>query len=754
MSKSPTSKSAPEKTAKPTVKPAPPRPPHLLHPAEADALVGGTHSNPFAVFGPHEVTDGYVIRAFLPQSWKVVVVGPAGEFELERIHPEGLFAGRVSKELGENYRLKLIYGDLREEVVEDPYRYPALLGDLDIHLLIEGSHLRTFEKLGAHLATVNGVSGTHFAVWAPNARRVSVVGDFNGWDGRRHVMRLRHDAGVWEIFIPGLGNGTVYKYELIGKDGTLLPQKADPYGHYAEVPPKTASIVWDTEKTDWQDGQWMAHQANKSDRSAPVSIYEVHLESWRRVPEDGNRSLTYLELADQLADYVTSMGFTHVEFLPVHEYPFSGSWGYQPVGLFAPTSRFGTPDDFRTLVERLHQRGVGVIIDWVAGHFPSDSHGLHYFDGTHLYEHEDPRLGMHKDWNTLIYNYGRTEVTNYLYSNALYWLEEYHIDGLRVDAVASMLYLDYSRNPGEWIPNCYGGNENLDAINFLRRMNEAVYHDHPGSMTIAEESTAWPMVSRPTYLGGLGFGYKWNMGWMHDTLRYISKEPIHRRYHHDDLTFGLLYAFHENFVLPISHDEVVHGKGSVFGRMPGDRWQRFANMRAYYAFMWTHPGKKLLFMGQEFAQEGEWNYRESLDWHLLDSPMHDGVRRTVRDLNNLYRSQPALHELDCDPNGFAWIDCNDRDNSVLSFIRKAKDWQNMCAVVCNFTPVVRDDYRIGVPLPGRWVEVFNSDQEIYGGSGVINSQPLQAEDRQWHGQPHSVGLRLPPLGVVILKREG
>ncbi|MBI5165504.1 MAG: 1,4-alpha-glucan branching protein GlgB [Magnetospirillum sp.] len=724
----------------------------LVVPADAEAIVQGTHGNPFGVLGPHHVVGGAVIRAFLPQAKRVWATGPAGEVELQRIHGEGLFAARVDDALAGDYRLRM-EGDTWVATAEDPYRFPAVLGDLDVHLLSEGKHLRTFEKMGAHCLTIDGVAGVHFAVWAPNAKRVSVVGDFNGWDGRRHSMRLRHDAGVWEIFIPGLGQGTLYKYELIGANGFLLPLKADPYGHYAEVPPKTASVVWDLAERRWNDGDWMAARQGAQDRHSPISIYEVHLASWRRVPEDGQRPLTYLEMADQLGAYAKDLGFTHVELLPVHEHPFSGSWGYQPVGLFAPTSRFGTPDDFRTFVERLHQNGIVVIIDCVSGHFPSDSHGLDRFDGTHLYEHEDPRLGYHKDWNTLIYNYGRREVANYLYSNALYWLEEYHVDGLRVDAVASMLYLDYSREAGEWIPNRYGGNENLEAIAFIRRMNEVVYGEHPGAMTIAEESTAWPMVSRPVYLGGLGFGYKWNMGWMHDTLRYISKEPIHRRYHHDDLTFGLLYAFHENFVLPLSHDEVVHGKGSIFGRMAGDPWQRFASLRAYYAFMWTHPGKKLLFMGSEFAQQNEWNHNASLDWHLLDDPMHQGVQRVIRDLNHLYRAEKPLHELDTDPHGFAWIDCNDRDNSVLTYMRKSRDPEELVVVACNITPVVRQGYRVGVPLPGYYAEALNTDSEWYGGSNVHNGGGRQAEEIAWHGQPWTRALALPPLATVVLRRQ-
>jgi len=728
-------------------------PVQLVAQSDADAIVGGGHGNPFAVLGPHDVKGGgNVIRTFQPHARRVWATGPAGDVELSRVHADGLFAGLVAGPLAKSYQLRIELGDGRLDTVEDPYRFPPVLGDLDIHLLIEGTHLRTFEKLGAHVVTVDGVSGVHFAVWAPNAKRVSVVGDFNHWDGRRHAMRLRYDAGVWEIFIPGLANGTLYKYEIVGAAGQLLPLKADPYGHFAEVPPRTASIVWDLADKDWQDGEWMSRQQARNDRHAPMSIYEVHLASWRRKPEEDNRSLTYLELADQLSEYVRDLGFTHVELLPVHEHPFSGSWGYQPVGLFAPTSRFGNPEEFRAFVERMHLNGVGVIIDWVAGHFPSDPHGLHYFDGTHLYEHEDPRLGFHKDWNTLIYNYGRREVVNYLVANALYWIEQYHIDGLRVDAVASMLYLDYSREEGEWIPNKFGGRENLEAIDFLRRMNEVVYAEHPGAMTIAEESTAWPMVSRPVYLGGLGFGYKWNMGWMHDTLRYISKDPIHRRYHHDDLTFGLLYAFHENFVLPLSHDEVVHGKGSVFGRMAGDRWQKFANLRAYYTFMWTHPGKKLLFMGSEFGQEHEWNNESSLDWHLMEQGEHKGVHALIRDLNRIYRELPPLHELDTEPAGFAWIDCNDRDNSVLTWLRRARDAEDITITACNFTPMVREGYRIGVPHGGFYAEVLNSDSEWYGGSNVHNEGGRHAEEIPWHGHPFSINVTLPPLGAVVFKR--
>jgi 1,4-alpha-glucan branching enzyme len=635
--------------------------------------------------------------------------------------------------------------------MEDAYRFGPVLGELDIHLLVEGNHLRVFEKLGSHVATFDGVEGASFAVWAPNAKRVSVVGDFNGWDGRCHPMRVRLECGVWEIFLPGVKVGAPYKYEIKDRFGNLLAEKADPFALEAEIPPKTASLVPDPAPYEWQDQEWMARRQHQHDRDAPITIYEVHLGSWRRKPEEGDRYLTYRELADELVDYAKDLGFTHIELMPIHEFPFDGSWGYQPVGMFAPTSRFGKPNDFRYLVDRCHQAGLGLLIDWVAGHFPSDAHGLVYFDGTHLYEHSDPRKGKHMDWDTLIYNYGRREVSNFLLSNALYWMEEYHIDGLRVDAVASMLYLDYSRKENEWIPNMFGGRENLEAIDFIKRMNELVYGHHEGVMTIAEESTSWPMVSRPTYLGGLGFGYKWNMGWMNDTLRYMCKEPIHRRYHHNLLTFGLLYAFTENFILPISHDEVVHGKGSLLSKMPGDSWQKFANLRTYLAFMWTMSGKKLLFMGCEFGQGEEWNHNKSLDWHLLDYPLQQGVQNVVRDLNHLYLSNPALYETDCFPEGFAWIDCHDSDNSVISYIRKARDPEDFVVIVCNFTPVVRDAYRIGVPKDGPYAEVLNTDAACYAGSGVGNAGRVDAEAWEAHGHPYSVSLTLPPLAAVILK---
>jgi 1,4-alpha-glucan branching enzyme len=560
-------------------------------------------------------------------------------------------------------------------------------------------------------------------------------------------MRKRIGVGIWEIFIPGLTKGTVYKYEIIGAHGERLPVKADPMSFAQEVPPATASIVNGLPEYQWQDGEWMKVRGSVHDLSAPVSIYEVHLGSWRR--SLGNETLNYKELADQLADYVKDMGFTHVELMPITEHPFSGSWGYQPIGLFAPTSRFGSPEDFAAFVDRLHSAGIGVLTDWVPAHFPSDAHGLARFDGTALYEHEDPRLGFHRDWNTLIYNFGRTEVANFLEASALFWLDRYHVDGLRVDAVASMLYLDYSRKPGEWIPNKHGGNENLDAIEFLKETNTRAYELYSGTQTIAEESTAWPNVSRPVYAGGLGFGYKWNMGWMHDTLNYMSLDPIYRRHHQGQMTFGIHYAFSENFVLPISHDEVVHGKGSLLGKMPGDRWQKFANLRAFLAFMWTHPGKKLLFMGCEFGQEREWNHDQSLDWHLLDDPHHEGVRNLVRDLNRVYRENPALHQLDCDPAGFEWIDASDAEGSVFLFMRKAADGSPL-VIACNMTPAVRTDYRVGVPQGGSWGEILNSDAEIYGGSNVGNGGHINAEDQGWHGRPASLRLTLPPLAVIIL----
>jgi 1,4-alpha-glucan branching enzyme len=724
--------------------------------AEAAAIVAAQHGDPFAFLGMHQDSHGLCVRAFLPDAAAMAVVDSAsGEVAAsgERVHPAGLFVACLpGRREPFRYRLRASRGDRWDEF-EDIYRFAPVLGELDLHLLAEGNHLVSYQKLGAHPVVHDGVEGVAFAVWAPNARRVSVVGDFNAWDGRRMPMRRHPGGGFWELFVPGLRPGHLYKYELLGPDGRLLPLKADPHAEQAEHPPGTASVIAAPSRHAWRDAAWMAGRGRRQDCAAPISVYEVHLGSWRRNLAAGGRYLSYRELAAQLVPYVADLGFSHVEILPVTEYPFDGSWGYQPISLFAPTARYGAPDDFRFFVDACHQAGIGVWLDWVPGHFPTDAHGLGRFDGTALYEHADPRQGLHRDWNTLIYNYGRREVANFLLSSALYWLREYHIDGLRVDAVASMLYLDYSRQEGEWIPNIHGGRENLDAIAFLRRMNELVFGEDSGATTAAEESTAWPMVSRPVYVGGLGFGFKWNMGWMHDTLHYMSRDPVHRKYHHNDMTFGLLYAYHENFILPLSHDEVVHGKGSLIGRMPGDRWQRFANLRAYFAFMWTHPGKKLLFMGGEFGQEREWNHDWGLDWQCLADSLHAGVQMLVRDLNRLYRDTPALHRLDCDPGGFAWIDANNADDSVLSYFRRGEGPAELAVVVGNFTPVPRHDYRVGVPRGGRYVERINTDAAVYGGSGVGNAGAAQAEPHPMHGQPYSLRLQLPPLGVLIFTAE-
>ena len=714
--------------------------PEGLQASDIQAILRGTHADPFAVLGPH---DGQV-RVFAPHAAEVSVLGKKGRTLLQRLHPEGFFCGPAPKGA---YRLAMRAGEHAWEV-DDPYRFAPVLGEMDEYLLAEGSHRRLYDKLGAHPIVHEGVEGVTFAVWAPNARRVSVVGHFNAWDGRRHPMRRRLGAGLWELFIPGLTRGEIYKFEIISAYGERLPHKADPVGFAHELPPHTASVIHGLPEHDWQDAEWLSGRAARQDRQAPISIYEVHLGSWRRGGDGA--LLDYATLGDLLIPYLQDMGFTHVEFLPVSEHPFTGSWGYQPIGLFAPTSRFGSPEGFARLVDRLHQADIGVIVDWVPAHFPSDVHGLARFDGTALYEHEDPRQGFHQDWNTLIYNFGRSEVANFLQASALYWVDRFHIDALRVDAVASMLYLDYSRQPGEWVPNALGGNENLEAIAFLRGVNERVTTDYPGAITIAEESTAFPNVSRPVADGGLGFGFKWNMGWMHDTLGYFRRDPIHRCHHQHDLTFGLAYAFSEDFVLPLSHDEVVHGKGSLIGQMAGDRWQKFANLRAYFGFMWTHPGKKLLFMGGEFAQEREWNHDQSLDWHLLDDPMHSGVQKLVADLNRLYRDTPALHRMDCDPEGFEWIDASDAAQSVLVYLRKSDDGRNPAVVICNLTPILRDDYRVGVPLPGRWREALNTDAADYGGSGVGNAASLEAEGEPWHGRDHSLRLTLPPLATIVM----
>jgi 1,4-alpha-glucan branching enzyme len=629
---------------------------------------------------------------------------------------------------------------------------PSLLTEHDVYLFKEGNHFRLFEKLGSHPMEVDRTQGTYFAVWAPNARSVSVIGDFNGWNPNAHALAVRQDdSGIWEGFIPGVRQGCLYKYHIVSNYADYAADKGDPFALYWEISPRTASVVWDLDY-DWADDGWIGNRHQHNSLASPFAIYEVHLGSWRRVPEESNRFLTYGELAKHLVQYVTDMGFTHVEFLPVMEHPFYGSWGYEPVGYYAPTSRFGTPQDFMYLIDALHQNGIGVILDWVVSHFPSDIHGLVYFDGTHLYEHMDPRKGFHPDWKSYIFNYGRNEVRSFLISNALFWPDRYHVDGLRVDAVSSMLYLDFSRKDGEWVPNPYGGRENLEAMSFLRRMNEAVYGAAPDMQTFAEESTAWPMVTRPVYLGGLGFGMKWNMGWTHDTLGYFSQDPIQRKHFHHKLTSSLAYAFSENFLLPLSHDEVVYGQGSLSGKMPGDNWQRLANLRLLTGYLYTCPGKKLLFMGGEFGQRQEWGHDRSLDWHLLDEPPHLGLQMWIRDLNRFYRSQPALYELDFEPGGFEWIDSTDYEQSVLSFLRKGKSGDDTLLVVCNFTPVVRHNYRVGLPSGGCWAEVLNSDREEYGGSGQANYGSLNATPVPFHGRDYSLSLTLPPLGMLVLRR--
>ena len=708
---------------------------------EAYAILEGRHSDPFHYLGPHPDGGSTVIRAFLPEALSVEAVDDReGSAALARIHDNGLFAGRLPSGM-KRYRLRARFGDNMVDL-EDPYRFPPLLSDFDLYLLGEGTHLRIYDKIGAHPITLEGIDGVGFVVFAPNARGVSVVGDFNYWNTRRHPMRVR-GGGYWELFLPQVVIGNRYKFAITGPGGQHLPLKSDPLAFATEKRPKTASVVLDLNRLPHP--QPAPPGANAL--SAAVSIYEVHLGSWRR--KDGNEWLTYRELAEQLPRYAREMGFTHVEFLPVSEHPFDGSWGYQPTGLFAPTSRFGSPEDFCALVDACHAEGLAVLLDWVPGHFPDDPHGLGQFDGTALYEHANPLQGRHLDWGTLIYNYGRTEIANFLVSNALFWLERYGIDGLRVDAVASMLYLDYSRPEGGWIPNKYGGRENLDAIDFIRRFNTEVFARFPQATTAAEESTAWPQVSRPVDYGGLGFGYKWNMGWMHDTLKYIGMDPIYRQHHHGDILFGLHYAFSENFILPLSHDEVVHGKRSILGRMPGDHWQRFANLRAYYSFMYGHPGKKLLFMGAEFGQEREWNHDHSLDWHLLEQRDHVGVQSLVRDLNRLYRAVPALHELDCESGGFEWVVTDDAGRNVFAWIRKGREARARCLVVVNFSPNVYRDYHLRVPIPGKWREVLNSDSAHYGGSNVGNV----GEVRTLEGVGPELSLTIPPLAAIFLIPE-
>jgi 1,4-alpha-glucan branching enzyme len=720
---------------------------------ELNRFLAGDCSDPAALFGLRPGASGRLeVRAFLPRAERVELLD-AGTGEtvaaMRMVHPEGIFEAEPERAGWFPYRFRVHgWGEPRE--IDDPYRFGSTLGEMDIYLLSEGTHLRLYEKLGAHPTVMDGVEGVAFAVWAPSARRVSVVGHFNNWDGRRHLMRPIGSSGVWGLFVPGLRPGDIYKYEIKSQDGRILPLKADPYAFSCEHAPGTASVVAADPAHAWGDQAWMAERWKHNRHDAPLSLYEVHLGSWRR-REDGG-FLSYSELADQLIPYAQSMGFTHLQLLPVSEHPLYASWGYQPLGMFAPTCRYGGIEDFQAFIDRCHQAGLGVLLDWVPAHFPSDAHGLAEFDGTHLYEHADPRKGRHMDWGTLIYNYGRTEVQNYLIANALYWLDRFHVDGLRVDAVASMLYLDYSRRSGQWIPNRFGGRENLEAVAFLRRLNEILYARHPDTLTVAEESTAWPMVSRPTSVGGLGFGFKWNMGWMHDTLDYMGRNMLHRRYHQGEITFSMLYNDAENFMLPLSHDEVVHGKKSLLWRMPGSRWEQFANLRLLFAYQFIHPGKKLLFMGGEFGQDREWDHNSALDWQLLEHEPHQGVRALVGDLNALYRSRPALHQWDCDPRGFEWIDCQDKKNCILALQRKAPDGSGV-VVLLNFTAQPQTGYRVGVPEPGRYLEILNSDSSRYGGQNFGNGGAVETVPVAMHGHAQSVLLTLPPLAAVVLELE-
>ena len=728
---------------------ASPKTPAPKLPEPLQRILEARHHDPFEVLGRHPAGDRVTVRAFMPQAERVEI--PAAGAEMVRTEGTDLFTweGEASK-VPERYILAWDDKEGNRFSAHDPYCFPSQLGDFDLHLFGEGRHWHAYRFLGSHLREVDGVAGVQFAVWAPNAERVSVVGDFNRWDGRAHSMRVRGGSGVWELFIPGVGAGGFYKYEIRDRAG-ISHVKIDPYANAFQSRPETAGLITAPSAYVWGDDAWMRDRAELDWQRRPFSIYEVHLGSWQR-DEDGG-FLNYRELAVRLADYVKDLGFTHVELLPITEHPLDASWGYQCTGYFAPTSRHGTPDDFRFFVDHLHRNGIGVLLDWVPAHFPRDAYALARFDGTALYEHGDPRMGEHKDWGTLIFNFGRNEVKNFLLSSALYWLAELHIDGLRVDAVASMLYLDYSRKAGEWIPNKYGGNENLEAVDFIRQLNTVTHEQHPGSLMIAEESTAWPAVSRPTYLGGLGFSMKWNMGWMHDTLSYMEKDPIYRHYHHDLLTFGLLYAFTENFVLPFSHDEVVHGKKSMLDKMPGDGWQKFASLRLLYTFMFTYPGKKLLFQGCEFGQGTEWDFDAALDWDLLERPQHQGVKKILTDLNRLYREHPSIHEVDFEGGGFEWIDCHDSSQSVLSYIRKDRAGEHILAAVFNFTPVPRTNYRIGVPRAGFYREAINSDAEYYGGSNVGNQGGVRSEPVSWMGRPHSIPIAVPPLGALVMVLE-
>ncbi len=728
---------------------------------DIESFVHGHHGSPFTWLGPHQTESlegraGWVVRTYCPGAEKVEIRLDDGEtVAMERLHDEGFFQARLYRFSSETPRYRYIcYFPLGyTEERRDPYAYRHLLTDLDLYLLGEGTHFHSYRRLGAHLDSHDGVDGTRFAVWAPNARSICVIGDFNNWDRRLHPMQIHHSTGIWQVFLPDVGVGANYKYLMTFQSGQQQ-EKIDPYGFYFEEPPKTAAIIYDLGKFQWDDQEWMKRRQETDPLKAPLSIYEAHLGSWKRAP--GDRPLSYRELADQMVPYLKRMGFTHIELLPITEHPFTGSWGYQTTGYFAPTSRYGEPDDFRHFVQTCHQNGIGVLLDWVPAHFPRDIHALATFDGTHLYEHADPRMGAHPDWGTLIFNYSRNEVRNFLLSSALFWLAEYHLDGLRVDAVASMLYLDYSRKQGEWLPNKYGGRENLGAIDFLRRFNEVVYEYHPGAITMAEESTAWPSVSRPTYLGGLGFTMKWNMGWMHDSLAYMSMDPVFRKFHQNKLTFSMLYAFSENYILPLSHDEVVHGKRSLLDKQPGDLWQKFANMRAFLAYMFGHPGKKLIFMGSEFGQWLEWKWASSLDWHLLEEGQpfydkHQKLQDYVRELNLLYRAEPSLYEVDYDWTGFDWIDLHDAEQSVISFVRRAQDPEDTLVFVFNFTPVPRYGYRVGVPREGYYSELLNSDSEAWGGGNLGNLGGVHSQPVPTHGRDHSVSLTLPPLAAVILK---
>ncbi len=720
---------------------------------QVEAIAGGYHGDAFSILGPHPVSaaaggPAWEIRAFLPQAKSVQVVsGDGSRIDMERRHREGFFVARTDREPAA-YRFRIEHWNGATSEAEDPYRFPPVMSEFDLHLHGEGTLYEAWHTYGAHLTEMDGVAGVRFAVWAPNAECVSVAADFNDWDTRRHPMRLRN-AGVWEIFLPGVAAGAAYKYYVRSKVGGYRQLKSDPYGFASEVPPKSASVVASLDRYEWQDAEWLKQRAQRNWLREPVSIYEVHLESWMRGP--AGEPLTYRELAVKLVAYVQRMGYTHVELLPIMEHPFSGSWGYQVIGHFAPTARFGTPEDFMFFVDSCHAAGIGVIVDWVPAHFPRDAHGLAWFDGTALYEHADPRQGEHRDWGTLIFNFGRNEVREFLISSALFWLKEYHVDGLRVDAVASMLYLDYSRKDGEWVPNRYGGRENLEAIGFLRRFNELA-HEVPGAITIAEESTSFTGVSRPVYTGGLGFTMKWNMGWMHDMLHYFGQDPVHRKFHQNNITFSLLYAFTENFVLPISHDEVVHGKGSLLNKMPGDAWQKFANVRAFLAYMYAHPGKKLLFMGSEIGDWEEWKSHGTVPWEVLDYPLHSGLQRFVAELNRLYKSQPALYDVDYEHHGFEWIDIADVDQSVISFLRRGSDPKDCVIVACNFTPVPRHHYAVGVPEAGFYAEILNSDAGEFGGSGMGNLGGVESQEKPAHGKPHSISITLPPLAVVAFRK--